>query len=134
MLTAEENDLLTRVGLGTPMGETIRRYWLPALLSSELSQPDCPPVCVQLLGENLVAFKDTSGRIGMLEEFCAHRQASLFFGRSEECGLRCVYHGWKYDVDGNSGDMMNEPEELNFKSKIHRTSYPAVDIGGVIWT
>ena len=133
MLTAEENELLTRVGRGTPLGETMRRYWIPALLSGELDEPDCPPVRVKLLGENLVAFRDTSGRIGLLEEFCAHRQASLFFGRNKECGLRCVYHGWKYDVDGNCVDMMNEPEELNFKSKIQLTSYPAFEAGEIIW-
>ena len=134
MLTAEQNELVTRVGPGTPMGETIRRYWMPALLSWEIAEPDCPPVRVKLLGENLVGFRDTNGRVGILEEFCAHREASLFYGRNEECGLRCVYHGWKYDVEGHCVDMMNEPEELNYKSKIRLVSYPAIDIGGVIWT
>ena len=110
MLSREDNELLTRVGQGTPMGTTMRRYWIPALLARELPEPDCPPVRVRLLGEDLVAFRDTQGRIGLVDELCPHRRASLFFGRNEECGLRCVYHGWKFDVDGRCVDMMNEPE------------------------
>ena len=133
MLAREDNELITRVGSGTPMGDTIRRYWMPALLAWELPEPDCPPVRVKLLGEDLVAFRDTSGRIGLLGEYCPHRRVSLFFGRNEECGLRCVYHGWKFDVDGHCVDMMNEPEELNFKNKVRTTSYPTVEVGGVIW-
>ena len=131
MVSKEENQLLTRVGPGTPMGEVMRRYWMPALLSHELPKPDCPPVRLKLLGEELVAFRDTNGRIGILEEFCAHRRASLWFGRNEECGLRCVFHGWKYDVDGNCVDQMNEPRD--FKDKIHLTAYPAMELGGMIW-
>ena len=100
------------------MGTTMRRYWIPALLARELPEPDCPPVRVQLLGEDLVAFRDTQGRIGLLDELCPHRRASLFFGRNEECGLRCVYHGWKFDVGGRCVDMMNEPESTQFKDKI----------------
>ncbi len=115
MLTREENELVTRISAGTPMGETMRRYWIPALLARELPEPDCPPVRVKLLGEELVAFRDTEGRVGLLDEYCPHRRASLFFGRNEECGLRCVYHGWKFDVSGRCVDMMNEPEELSFK-------------------
>jgi len=92
------NDTLTRVGRGTPMGDTIRRYWIPALLSFEIPDADCPPVRVKLMGEELVAFRDTDGRIGLVQEACPHRRASLYFGRNEECGLRCVYHGWKFDV------------------------------------
>src|SRR5437870_3582212 len=107
MLSQEQNDLLTLVGPGTPGGELLRRYWLPACLSEELPEPDGPPVRVKLLGESLVAFRDTSGRIGLVDEFCPHRRASLWLGRNEESGLRCVYHGWKYDVDGNCVDMMN---------------------------
>jgi phthalate 4,5-dioxygenase len=133
MLTHEENELITRIGAGTPMGDTMRRYWIPALLARELPEPDCPPVRVKLLGEDLVAFRDTEGRIGLLEEFCPHRGASLFFGRNEECGLRCVYHGWKFDVSGRCVDMMNEPEELAFKHKIRQPSYPTVELGGLIW-
>ncbi len=134
MLAREENDLLTLVGPDTPMGNTMRRYWIPALLAWELPEPDCPPVRVKLLGEDLVAFRDTRGRIGLLGEYCPHRRASLFFGRNEECGLRCVYHGWKFDIDGRCVDMMNEPEELAFKNKIHTTSYPVVEVGGILWT
>ena len=134
MLTHEENELITRIGAGTPMGNTMRRYWIPALLASELPEADCPPVRVKLLGEDLVAFRDTDGRIGLLDEFCPHRRVSLFFGRNEECGLRCVYHGWKFDVAGRCVDMMNEPEELGFKAKIHTTSYPVIELGGLVWT
>jgi phenylpropionate dioxygenase-like ring-hydroxylating dioxygenase large terminal subunit len=133
MLSREDNALLTRVDRGTPMGETMRRYWVPALLSREVAEPDGPPVRVRLLGEDLVAFRDTSGRIGLLDEYCPHRRASLFFGRNEACGLRCVYHGWKYDVDGGCVDMMNEPEELHFKDKIHIASYPTVELGDIVW-
>jgi len=133
MLSREENELLTRVGPDTPMGNTLRRYWLPALLSWELPEPDCPPVRVKLLGEELVAFRDTRGRVGLLDEYCPHRRVSLFFGRNEECGLRCVYHGWKYDVAGECVDMMNEPEELSFKHKIRTRAYPTVELGGILW-
>jgi phthalate 4,5-dioxygenase oxygenase subunit len=133
MLTKEQNDLLTLTGPGTPGGEFMRRYWMPALMAEELPEPDCAPVRVKLLGEQLVAFRDSNGRIGLLDEFCAHRRASLWLGRNEECGLRCVYHGWKYDVDGNCVDMMNEPEEHQFTSKIHIKAYPTVELGGLIW-
>ena len=133
MLVREDNERVTRVDRGTPMGETMRRYWIPALLAWELPEPDCPPVRVKLLGEELVAFRDTRGRIGLLDEHCPHRLASLFLGRNEECGLRCVYHGWKFDVEGRCVDMMNEPEELGFAHKIHTTAYPTVEAGGVIW-
>jgi phthalate 4,5-dioxygenase oxygenase subunit len=133
MLAYEENELVTRVGPGTPMGDTMRRYWMPALLAWELPEPDCPPVRVKLLGEDLIAFRDTSGRIGLLDEYCPHRRVSLFFGRNEECGLRCVYHGWKFDVEGRCVDMMNEPDELQFKNKIRTTAYPTVEVGGIIW-
>ena len=131
MLSVEENERLTRTGPGTPMGQTLRRYWIPALLAWELPEPDCPPVRVKLLGERLVAFRDTNGRIGLLDEFCPHRGVSLWLGRNEACGLRCVYHGWKYDVDGNCVDQMNEPQP--FKDSIHIEAYPTVELGGVIW-
>ena len=131
MLTLAENDLLTRVGPGTPMGDLMRRYWVPALISWELPEPDCPPVRVKLLGERLVAFRDTNGRVGVLDEFCPHRGTSLWLGRNEECGLRCVFHGWKYDVDGNCVDQMNEP--VQFKEKVHIRAYPALEEGGVVW-
>jgi phenylpropionate dioxygenase-like ring-hydroxylating dioxygenase large terminal subunit len=134
MLSREDNELLTRITPDTPMGDTMRRYWIPALMSSELVEPDGAPVRVRLLGEDLVAFRDTEGRIGLLDEYCPHRRASLFFGRNEGCGLRCAYHGWKYDVAGRCVDMMNEPEELSFKDKIHITNYPTVEMGGIVWT
>jgi phenylpropionate dioxygenase-like ring-hydroxylating dioxygenase large terminal subunit len=115
------------------MGETLRRYWIPALMSSELPEPDCPPVRVQLLEEQLVAFRDTLGRIGILDASCPHRGASLFLGRNEECGLRCVFHGWKFDVDGNCLDMMNEAPDYSYKDEVHVIAYPTVEMGGVIW-
>ncbi len=133
MLTAEENELLTRVGPGTPMGELFRRFWLPALLPSELPTPDCSPVRLRLLGENLVAFRDSRGAVGILEALCAHRRAPLFFGRNEEGGLRCVYHGWKYDTTGHCIDMPNEPAESQFKERIQQTAYPTREHGGLIW-
>ena len=133
MLSREENELVTRVGQGTPMGNTLRRYWIPALLSREIAEPDCPPTRVRLLGEDLVAFRDSEGRIGLLDELCPHRRASLYFGRNEECGLRCVYHGWKFDVSGACIDMMNEPEENDFKHKVRRRRIPPCELGGIIW-
>jgi phthalate 4,5-dioxygenase len=134
MLSKEDNELLTHTGPGTPMGELFRRFWLPALLSSELPEPDCPPIRLRLLSEDLIAFRDTEGRVGLLGQHCPHRGASLFFGRNEESGLRCVYHGWKFDVDGACVDMPNEPPESNFKSKVHATAYPCIERAGVIWT
>jgi phthalate 4,5-dioxygenase len=131
MVTKLENERLTRVGPGTPMGETMRRYWMPALLSWELPEPDCPPVRVQLLGEKLVAFRTTDGRIGLIEEFCPHRRASLWLGRNEENGLRCVYHGWKFGIDGQCVDQMNEPRQ--FASKIKAIAYPTYEMSGVVW-
>src|SRR6266508_1210737 len=100
MLSRADNELLTRTGPGTSMSNLLRRFWFPALLSEELPKPDCPPKRVRLLHENLVAYRDTNGQVGLLAENCPHRGASLFFGRNEECGLRCVYHGWKFDVSG----------------------------------
>src|SRR4051794_300281 len=134
VLTKEQNELLTRTGPGTPMGKLMRRYWVPALLSWELPEPDCEPVRVKLLGEQLVAFRDTAGRVGMLDELCAHRCVSLWLGRNEDSGLRCVFHGWKYDVDGNCVDMPNEPAETDFKDRVKQIAYPAVELGGIIWT
>jgi phthalate 4,5-dioxygenase len=133
MLTAEKNALLTGVGPGTPMGTLMRRYWLPACLAAEVPEPDGAPVRVRLLGEHLVAFRDTTGRVGLLDEYCAHRRASLWLGRNEECGLRCIYHGWKYDADGRCTDMMNEPDDYDFAAKIRLTAYPTVEAGGLIW-
>ncbi|HEV8724960.1 MAG TPA: Rieske 2Fe-2S domain-containing protein [Candidatus Binatia bacterium] len=134
MLSREENEILTRVGASTPMGELMRRYWIPALLSEEIPAPDCPPVRVRLLGEDLVAFRDSQGRVGLLGEHCAHRGASLFFGRNEECGLRCVYHGWKYDVDGNVLDTPAEPADSDFKKKLRHVAYPCKEVASMIFT
>ncbi len=134
MLTQEENDLLTRVGPGTPMGALMRRYWVPALFSHQIAEADCPPVRVGLLGEKLVAFRDTDGAVGLLDERCPHRTASLFFGRNEECGLRCVYHGWKFDRQGNCVDMPSEPPGHDFRHKVRITAYPCIERGGVVWT
>jgi phthalate 4,5-dioxygenase len=133
MLKPEDNDYLSRVGPGAPMGALFRRFWIPALLPSEIPTPDCDPVRVRLLGEDLVAFRDTEGRIGVLEERCPHRRASLFYGLNAGCGLRCVYHGWKFDVDGVCTEMPNEPPETDFKEKVRITSYPAEEWGGYIW-
>ncbi|HLF72475.1 MAG TPA: Rieske 2Fe-2S domain-containing protein [Dehalococcoidia bacterium] len=133
MLSAQDNELLTRTGPGTPMGELFRRFWLPALLIDELPAPDCAPIRFRILSENLVAFRDSDGRVGFLRENCPHRGASLFFGRNEECGLRCVYHGWKFDVNGDCVDMPSEPAESVFKSKVHASAYPGVEHGGLVW-
>ena len=133
MLSRDENELLTRVGPGTPMGETMRRYWMPALLSWELPGPDCDPVRLRLLGEDLVAFRDSAGRIGVVDEACPHRLASLWLGRNEEGGLRCVYHGWKFTVDGTCVDLPSEPPDSAFKSRIRARHYPVAEAGGVIW-
>ena len=133
MLKKEQNDLLTQTGPGTPMGELFRRYWLPALLSRELPEPDCPPVRLKLLSERMVAFRDSSGRLGVIDEFCAHRGVSLWFGRNEENGIRCPYHGWKYDVNGQCVDVPSEPAESGYCKRIKLKSYKLVERGGVIW-
>jgi phenylpropionate dioxygenase-like ring-hydroxylating dioxygenase large terminal subunit len=133
MLSREDNDLITQTSPGTPAGDLMRRYWIPALLSEEIPAPDCPPVRVRLLGENLVAFRDTQGRIGLIGEHCAHRGTSLYFGRNEECGLRCVYHGWKYDVEGNVVDTPAEPGDSDFKKKLRHTAYPVHETNGIIY-
>src|SRR5262250_2620728 len=134
MLSKEDNELMCRVGPGTPMGALLRQYWMPFLPSTELPERDGPPRKVRLLGEDLVAFRDTRGEIGLLTANCPHRGASLFFGRNEECGLRCPYHGWKYDVAGRCVDMPNEPEDSTFKDKIQARAYPCREVNGVVWT
>jgi phenylpropionate dioxygenase-like ring-hydroxylating dioxygenase large terminal subunit len=134
MLNHDENELLCRTGPGTPMGDLMRQYWLPALRSEELPAPDSSPLRLRLLGEDLIAFRVTSGRAGIVVNACPHRGASLFFGRNEEEGLRCVYHGWKFDVTGACVDMPSEPAESNFKSKVRVRAYPCEERNGVIWT
>ncbi|MPZ12977.1 MAG: Rieske 2Fe-2S domain-containing protein [Chloroflexi bacterium] len=133
MLTAEENELLTRTGPGTPMGSLIRRYWLPVLLSREVADPDGAPVAVEVLGERLVAFRDTAGAVGLLEERCAHRSASLVYGRNEAYGIRCIFHGWKYDGMGRCVDTPTEPEDSKVKQSVRLPAYPNREAGGVVW-
>ncbi len=133
MLKPEENELLTRVGPGTPMGNLMREYWVPALLSSELPAPGADPVRVMLLGERLIGFRDKDGKVGLLENACPHRGASLFFGRTDGCGLRCVYHGWEFDVTGRCVDMPNEPAESDFKTRVMARAYPTRERGGLVW-
>ena len=132
MTTTAENELLTRVGPGTPMGALMRQYWLPACLSTELTA-DGDPLRLMLLGEKLIAFRDSAGRIGVLDHRCPHRCASLFFGRNEEGGLRCVYHGWKFDTAGNCLEMPNLPIDQEALPKIKAKSYQAAERGGVVY-
>ena len=133
MLTAQENELLCRVEGEAPMGQLMRRHWIPAALSEQLAEPDGTPVRLRLLGEDLVAFRDTDGRIGVLGAHCPHRKASLVFGRNEECGLRCLYHGWKFDVEGNVVEMPSEPAESRLAEKVKHKAYPTREAGGFVW-
>ncbi len=131
--TLPDHELLRQVGPGTLMGQLLRRYWVPALLSEELPAPGGAPVRVRLLGEDLVAFRSPDGEVGLVSEFCAHRGASLFFGRNEEGGIRCSYHGWKYDTGGTCLDMPNEPATSSFKYRIRQPAYSVTEAGGLIW-
>lgn len=133
MLTAEENELLCRVEGDAPMGQLMRRHWIPACLSEEVAEPDGTPVRVRLLGEDLVAFRNSNGRLGVIGEACPHRKASLALGRNEECGLRCLYHGWKIDVEGNVLEMVSEPPESGFAQKVKHKAYPTREAGGFVW-
>jgi phthalate 4,5-dioxygenase oxygenase subunit len=133
MLTRDENDLLTRVEGDAPMGGIMRRHWLPACLIEQVPEPDGDPVKIRLLGENLVVFRDTDGRVGVIDEMCPHRKASLVFGRNEECGLRCLYHGWKFDVEGNCVDMSSEPPGSALMEKVKIKSYPVHEAAGFVW-
>jgi phenylpropionate dioxygenase-like ring-hydroxylating dioxygenase large terminal subunit len=133
MLSAEDNELLTRTGPGTAMGELFRRFWMPVLLSRELPEPDCPPVRVKILGEDLLAFRDTDNRIGLVEPSCPHRGANLFFGRNEECGIRCAYHGWKFDVRGACVELPTMERDEGLRSRVRLTAYPAQDWGDFVW-
>jgi phthalate 4,5-dioxygenase oxygenase subunit len=132
MLTAEENDLLCRVEGAAPMGQIMRAHWIPALLPEQL-KADGAPKRLRLLGEDLVAFRDTSGKIGVLGEQCMHRKASLVYGRNEDCGLRCLYHGWKFDVDGNVIDMPSEPAAERVMKNIKHKSYAVHEAAGFVW-
>jgi len=134
MLTREENELLCRVEGDAPMGALMRRHWIPACLTEEVAEPDGAPLKVRLLGEDLVVFRDSEGRLGVLDEYCPHRRASLALGRNEECGLRCLFHGWKMDVDGNVLEMSSEPAESGLAQKVRTKAYPVREAGGFVWT
>lgn len=133
MLTKEDNDLICHVGPGTTMREVFRRFWMPFLLSSDLPKPDCDPMHVELLGDSYVAFRDSNGNVGLLDEFCCHRGASLTVGRVEKCGIRCVYHGWLFAADGTVLETPNVPDQ-RFKDRIKAKAYPVREAGGFLWT
>jgi phthalate 4,5-dioxygenase len=133
MLTHADNELLCRVGPATPMGDYFRRFWLPACLPDEVTL-DGPPIRIRILGEDLLAFRTSDGTVGLVGDHCPHRGASLFFGRNEEGGLRCVYHGWKFDTSGACVDMPNEPAESDFRTKVKAVAYPCQEWGGLLWT
>jgi phenylpropionate dioxygenase-like ring-hydroxylating dioxygenase large terminal subunit len=133
MLSHDDNERLCRIGPGTPMGNLFRRFWLPALLVAEVPAPDSPPKRLRILGEDLVAFRDTGGRVGIVEAYCPHKLAQLFWGRNEDCGLRCAYHGWKFDVDGKCVDIPNVADAANLRRKMAITAYPTREAGGVVW-
>ena len=132
-MRAADHKILSETGAGTPMGNLLRRYWTAALLSRELPENDGAPVRVRLLGEDLVAFRDSNGKVGLLGEHCCHRGASLFFAENKECGLRCWYHGWKYDAAGKCVDMPNEPPGKDFKHEVKHTAYPCIEKSGVVF-
>ena len=136
-MRAEENEILTRVGAGTPMGELFRRFWLPAVLSAEVAESGGVPVRIRVLGEDLLAFRDSSGRLGVIDAYCSHRQAPLFFGRNENCAIQCPYHGWRFDVNGECIETPNAPNYLrdvpNAKARLAIAGYPAREAGGIVW-
>ena len=134
MLSTEDNKLLTQTNPGTPMGKFFRQHWLPALHVEELPFADCPPVRVKLLGEYLVAYRNTDGEVVLVEEFCPHRNASLYFGRNEQNGIRCVFHGWKFDKNGKCVEIPSEPRDTNLLNKVCIKSYPCKEFAGIIWT
>jgi phthalate 4,5-dioxygenase oxygenase subunit len=133
VLSREDNELLTRTGPGTPMGNYLRRFWTPVMLESELGSPDSAPVRLKILGESLVAFRDSSNRIGLLKAQCPHRGANLFWGRNEQDGLRCIYHGWKFDVTGQCTDLPNCPEGDALASRVKTPAYATKMHGGFLW-
>ncbi|MDB5070528.1 MAG: MarR family transcriptional regulator [Candidatus Eremiobacteraeota bacterium] len=133
MLSRQENDRLTQV-VNAPMGQMMRRYWVPACLGEEVAERDGTPLRVRIFGQPLVVFRDSGGRLGILDEHCPHRLASLALGRNEEGGIRCVYHGWKFDVEGRCMEMPTEPEGYNFRDRMRTRSYPVREAGGLVWT
>jgi phthalate 4,5-dioxygenase len=133
MLSKADNELITRTGPGTPMGDLMRRYWIPALLTEELPAPDGAPVQVRLLGEELVAYRDSTGKVGLLAEHCSHRGTSLFYGRNEDCGLRCIYHGWKYDAHGDVLETPAEPAGSTFHQRLKHPAYPTHEAAGIVF-
>ncbi len=134
MLSKDRNDTLTQVSRGTPMGEMIRRYWIPALLTEELPDRDGRPVRIRLMGEDLVVFRNSSGEVGVLDALCPHRRAPLYYARNEHDGLTCIYHGWKFDTSGQCLAMPNVPPEADFASRVKAKAYPAREFNGIIWT
>lgn len=133
MLSSTDNELLVRTGAGTAMGEYFRRFWQPVALSREIAEPDGPPIRANIMGEELVVFRDSQGRVGLIEPHCAHRGANLFFGRNEDNGIRCIYHGWKYDVDGHCVDMPSVPPGSAYHGKISINAYPTREFGDLVW-
>ncbi|WP_437628881.1 Rieske 2Fe-2S domain-containing protein [Achromobacter xylosoxidans] len=133
MLTNEENELLCRVEGDAPMGQLMRNFWIPICLSEEVSEPDGDPVHARILGEDLVVFRDTEGRVGVMDEYCPHRRVSLVYGRNEDCGLRCLYHGWKMDVEGTVIEMVSEPAASTMAEKVKHKAYKVQEWAGLIW-
>jgi phthalate 4,5-dioxygenase oxygenase subunit len=134
LLSKEDNELVTNTDKGTPMGDLFRRFWIPVALSEELPGPDCVPVKLKIMNEDLIAFRDSDGSVGLIDAFCPHRGAPMFFGRNEESGIRCVYHGWKFDVTGQCVDLPNTPEGDTFKNKIRIDAYPCREAGGMVFS
>ena len=133
MLSATDNAYLNSSEPDTPMGNYLRCHWHPVALSEEVAKPDCAPIRLKIMGEDLLLFRDSKGKTGLIEPFCAHRGADLFFGRNEECGIRCIYHGWKYDIHGNCIDMPNVPKDAAYHGKIKIKAYPTQEFADMVW-
>ena len=133
MLSATDNAYLNSSEPDTPMGNYLRCHWHPVALSEEVAKPDCAPIRLKVMGEDLLLFRDSKGKTGLIEPFCAHRGADLFFGRNEECGIRCIYHGWKYDIHGNCIDMPNVPKDAAYHGKIKIKAYPTQEFADMVW-
>ena len=133
MLSATDNAYLNTSEPNTTMGNYLRCHWHPVALSEEVAKPDCAPIRLKVMGEDLLLFRDSKGKTGLIEPFCAHRGADLFFGRNEECGIRCIYHGWKYDIHGNCIDMPNVPKDAAYHGKIKIKAYPTQEFADMVW-